>query len=132
MKTIVVAALIWQEGRLLICQRRQDAAFPGKWEFPGGKMEPGEQPRAALCRELEEELGIFPDVEEELWRTEYQYPARPPVALFFFAVRRFEGVLQNRVFQQICWVRRQELPQYDFLEADLPLVALLAQGNLSL
>jgi len=54
----VVAALIADNGRLLICQRRRDAAFPLKWEFPGGKVKPGEPPEAALRRELEEELGV--------------------------------------------------------------------------
>ena len=123
---IVVAALIWRQSRLLVCQRRSDDPFPGKWEFPGGKLEPGEEPRAALARELWEELGIRASIGEEFWRTEHQYPGHAPLHLLFLEVSHFDGVVENRVFQQILWVSPHELGNYDFLDADRPLILHLA------
>ena len=125
----VVAALIWQQGGLLICQRRADDHFPGKWEFPGGKVEPGESPRGALERELAEELGIRARIGDEVWRTEHQYPGLAPVRLLFFAVVEFFGTPENRVFEQICWMSPQQLGDYDFLEADRPLIERIAVGK---
>ena len=129
MAKTVVAALLAKQNRLLVCQRSAAGDFPGKWEFPGGKVEPGETPPAALRRELEEELGIAADIGEELWRVEYQYPGRAPVLLIFYAVHRCQGELQNRVFQQIAWASAGELEQYDFLEADRELIQRLASGD---
>jgi len=128
---IVVAALLFDKGRLLICQRSPDTRFPNKWEFPGGKIEPGEDPREALRRELLEELGIVAEIGEEVWRTEHQYPAHPPVRLLFFFVRKYSGEVRNLVFQQVRWVAPRDLAQYDFLEADLPLVEKLRSGELT-
>jgi 8-oxo-dGTP diphosphatase len=129
MAKTVVAALLVENNRLLICQRSEAGEYPGKWEFPGGKMEPGEQAAEALRRELEEELGIAAEIGEELWRNAYQYPNRPAVELLFFAVRRWEGAIENRIFQQIRWAAPAELRDYDFLEGDLTLVAKLAAGE---
>ena len=131
MPIAVVAALVWRQGQLLICQRKPTDPFAGKWEFPGGKIEPGEEPRAALERELLEELGIRAVVGEELWRTEHQYPGHPAVLLLFYAVSVFEGSPQNRVFQQIRWVLARDLAGYDFLEADRPLINKLSAGEIA-
>ena len=130
--TIVVAALLGEQGRLLICQRSPEGDFPNQWEFPGGKIESGEDPQAALRRELFEELGIIAEIGEEVWRTEHQYPGHPPVRLLFFAVRRYSGAVENRVFQQVRWAALPDLVCYDFLEADRPLVERLASGEMSL
>lgn len=130
MKIEVAAALVVERGRLLICQRSVRTEFPGQWEFPGGKIEPGEDPQAALRRELEEELGIVAEVGKEVWRGEHQYPGRAPVLLHFFAVPRYHGAVQNRVFERICWVLPEELAQYDFLEGDRALIRELATGHL--
>ena len=127
----VVAALIWREERLLICQRRQSDAFPGKWEFPGGKIELKESASAALQRELLEELGIRARIGDQVAEINHQYPGRPPVHLLFFAVNSFEGDPENRVFQQILWVPTQELSRFDFLEADLAILERIASGELS-
>jgi 8-oxo-dGTP diphosphatase len=126
----VVAALIWRSNQLLICQRKMDDAFPGKWEFPGGKLEPGEVPRDGLARELFEELNIRARIGREVWQTEHQYPGRAPVHLLFFEVTEFAGEPENRVFEQILWVAPGELGGYDFLDADQPLIALLAERQI--
>ena len=130
--TIVVAALLLEEGRLLICQRSAGSKFPNKWEFPGGKIEPGEDPKEALRRELLEELGIVAEIGEEVWRVEHQYPGLPPVRLLFFAVRRYPGAVENRVFQEVRWAVLPDLTRYDFLDADRPLVEKLASGEMAL
>ena len=70
----VVAALIWKDGKLLICQRTRHQVMPLKWEFPGGKIEEGEQPRDALRCELDEELGITATVGDEVTRFRHEYP----------------------------------------------------------
>ncbi|OFW08605.1 MAG: hypothetical protein A3H27_09110, partial [Acidobacteria bacterium RIFCSPLOWO2_02_FULL_59_13] len=91
MNQTVVAALLFENNRVLVCQRPHQGDFPGKWEFPGGKIEPGEDPQAALRRELQEELGIVAEIGEEVWRVEHQYAGRAPVLLLFFAVRQYRG-----------------------------------------
>jgi len=126
----VVAALIWKDKRILICQRTRHQPMPLKWEFPGGKIEEGEQPRDALRRELDEELGIAAVVGEEVARIQHRYPTGNSVELRFFDVRDYEGELQNRIFKKIVWANPVDLPGYDFLEADLGLVQNLAkQGS---
>jgi 8-oxo-dGTP diphosphatase len=128
---VVVAALLFDEGRLLICQRAAAGPFPDKWEFPGGKIEPGEDPKKALRRELREELGISAEIGEEVWRTEHQYPGHPPIRLLFFSVQKYSGVVENRVFQQVRWAAPRDLPRVDFLEADLLLVEKLRSGEVT-
>ena len=129
---VVVAGLLFHEGRLLICQRSPDGLFPNQWEFPGGKIEPGEDPKEALRRELQEELGIVAEIGEEVWRTEHQYPGHPPVRLLFFAVRSYSGSVRNRVFQQVVWASLFALRPFDFLEADRPLIEKLASGEIQI
>ena len=125
---IVVAAVIERHGRVLICQRRGDDSHPLKWEFPGGKVEPGESPRAALERELEEELAIQAHIGIEIERLTHRYPGRSPFHLLFFRVTQFSGEPVNRAFEQIVWEEPARLPQYDFLEADADFVRRLALG----
>jgi 8-oxo-dGTP diphosphatase len=126
----VVAALIVTDGKILICQRTRHQTMPLKWEFPGGKIEKGEQPRDALRRELEEELGIDAQVEEEVARFRHRYKTGNSVELRFYAVRHYEGDIENRIFRDVRWSPRAELPKYDFLEADRALVKDLAEGKL--
>jgi 8-oxo-dGTP diphosphatase len=125
-QTVVVAAVIEREGRILICQRRADQPHPGKWEFPGGKVEPGEPPEHAIYRELREELGIHAYVDAEITRYEYTYPGRKPILLIFYRVKEFSGEMETEIFAQTRWERRDRLPRYDFLEADLDFVKQLA------
>jgi 8-oxo-dGTP diphosphatase len=126
----VVAALIVQDGKLLVCQRTRHQTMPLKWEFPGGKIEEGEQPRDALRRELDEELGIKATIGDELARIQHEYPNGGMVELRFFVVREYRGELENRIFKDIQWAKPKDLPTFDFLEADLTLVNDLAAGKL--
>jgi 8-oxo-dGTP diphosphatase len=125
----VVAAIIWQGGNVLVCQRTRHQTMPLKWEFPGGKIEEGEQPRDALRRELEEELGIRAVVGDEVARVRHEYPDGNSVELRFYDVREYSGELENRIFRDIRWAGPRELPAYDFLEADLDLVRDIAEGK---
>jgi 8-oxo-dGTP diphosphatase len=126
----VVAGLIEKDGKLLVCQRTRHQTMPLKWEFPGGKIEEREQPRDALRRELEEELGILATIGDEVVRIQHEYPNGGMVELRFFIVREFQGEIENRIFKDIQWAIPQDLPKYDFLEADLTLVRDLAAGKL--
>jgi 8-oxo-dGTP diphosphatase len=126
----VVAGLIVKDGKLLVCQRTRHQTMPLKWEFPGGKIEEGEQPRDALRRELEEELGIIATIGDELARIQHEYPNGGMVELRFFIVRDYKGELENRIFRDIQWAEPKDLRQFDFLEADLTLVNDLVQGKL--
>jgi 8-oxo-dGTP diphosphatase len=122
----VVAGLIFDHNRLLVCQRSLQSSFPLKWEFPGGKVEQGEGYEAALRRELKEELAIEAHSLKEVFRHGHLYPGIARVELTFFQVVNYFGEVRNRVFQQIRWVPIKELTQMDFLEADLPLIRKLA------
>jgi 8-oxo-dGTP diphosphatase len=127
----VAAGILFRGGRVLICQRREDGAFPLKWEFPGGKLKEGESDEAALCRELSEELDVtvHPGDVRRVETIRHRYPGGPEVDLHFFAVDAFSGEPVNRAFQTLAWVPAKDLDRYDFLEADRPLVARLAAGG---
>jgi 8-oxo-dGTP diphosphatase len=126
----VVAALILKNGKVLVCQRTRHQSMPLKWEFPGGKIEDGEQPRDALRRELEEELGIDAHIGEEVARIRHDYKNGGSVELRFYVVNEYSGEMENRIFRDVRWAKRSELPKYDFLEADRELVKDLATGKI--
>jgi 8-oxo-dGTP diphosphatase len=126
----VVAALIFRDDLILVCQRTRHQTMPLKWEFPGGKIEEGEQPRDALHRELNEELGIDATVGEEVARIRHEYKSGSAVELCFYAVRQYKGEIENRIFKDLRWANPSELPSFDFLEADLQLVRDLAAGKI--
>ena len=127
MLTVVAGVIRGTDGRILICQRRRDDTHALKWEFPGGKLEDGEEPRHALIRELREELGIEAAVGEELSRFRHRYGSRPPFLLIFFEVSSYTGVPENNVFEQIKWEEPGRLPEYDFLDADVQFVKRLGE-----
>lgn len=102
-----------------------------KWEFPGGKIEPGETAEEALKRELQEELGIEAEIEKPLVRIRHNYRNGGAVDLQFFVVRRFSGEMQNIIFREMRWSSLEALPEYDFLAADLGLIQDLAAGKIS-
>jgi len=128
----VVAGLIVKDGRILVCQRTRHQTMPLKWEFPGGKIEEGEQPRNALHRELEEELGIDATIGDEVARIRHEYKNGNAVELRFFVVREYQAEMENRIFRDMQWAAPAELPSFDFLDADLKLVSDLATGKLVL
>jgi 8-oxo-dGTP diphosphatase len=125
----VAAALIVRRRRILVCQRTRHQPMPLKWEFPGGKIEEGEQPRQALRRELEEELGIDAKIGDEVARIIHRYKSGGAVELRFYLVREYKGEIENRIFRDVQWAKRSELPNYDFLDADLTLVRDIADGK---
>jgi 8-oxo-dGTP diphosphatase len=122
----VVAGIIERDGRILICQRRRGDRLEFKWEFPGGKIEPGEDPAAALVRELREELSIESAVAGEITRYEFRYPGKAPILLIFLRVAHFTGEPVNNIFESIAWEDPGRLPEYDFLEGDIEFVRRLA------
>ncbi len=126
----VVAALILREEKILICQRTADQAMPFKWEFPGGKVEPGEDLKDALHRELDEELGIDAEIGTRIAAIQHTYRGGNTLELHFYRVDHFKGELQNRIFQDVRWIDRKELTSFDFLEADTGLVKDLSAGKL--
>ena len=121
----VVAAVIERNGRILICQRK-GGRHALKWEFPGGKIEPGEDARSALARELLEELGIEARIGTLLHVETVQYQGSPAIRLQFYRVTDFSGEPVNLEFEQIIWEEPRNLPGYDFLEGDVEFVKKIA------
>ena len=128
MKTVLVSAvaLIDIDGRVLLAQRPEGKSMAGLWEFPGGKVEPGETPEAALIRELEEELGI------NTWSSclaPLTFPSHSyddfPLLMPLFACRKWEGTPVSKENQSLKWVRAQNLKDYPMPAADIPLIPVL-------
>jgi len=123
----VVAAVIEQNGRILICQRRRGDRFGLQWEFPGGKVQAGETPQQALARELREELNVSAQIGEEIHRTYHRYPEIDrELELLFFAATLGAQPPVNLAFEQFVWAERARLRDYDFLSADRGLVERLS------
>jgi 8-oxo-dGTP diphosphatase len=135
---LVVAALILREvpgdggagTEVLVCQRRADQPMSLKWEFPGGKIEPGETAQQALTRELDEELGIAAVVGPRIAQLRHKYRNGGSIDLQFFTVREFTGEIENRIFNEIRWSSLKDLPALDFLAADFTLIRDLSEGKL--
>jgi len=119
-----------RDGRVLICQRTEKQAFALQWEFPGGKVEAGEELKAALVRELCEELGIEAVVEQEIATVRHQYAEGLAVELHFFLVKEFVGEIENRIFREVRWEERTALDSESFLEADREVVRKIRSGEL--
>ncbi len=115
--------MLKRDNRILICRRREDQPHALKWEFPGGKLEPGESPEQALVRELREELGIESEPGREVMRYEFAYSGKNPILLIFLEVREWTGEIENKIFESIVWERREALESYDFLEGDASFIA---------
>ena len=113
---IVVAAVTLRDGRVMICQRRPGAHNALKWEFPGGKIEPGESPEAALKREMREELDVECEVGRVCDAVYYRYPDRDVLVLFYMC--RIEGEPRRVDCNDIRWVAFEALKGFDFAGAD--------------
>ena len=128
MKVVLVSAvaLIDADGRILLAQRPPGKSMAGLWEFPGGKVEPGETPEAALIRELREELGIDTQTAclAPMTFASHAY-ADFHLLMPLFACRRWQGVPQPREGQALAWVRANALRSYPMPPADLPLIAAI-------
>jgi 8-oxo-dGTP diphosphatase len=125
----VVAAIIQNEGKILICQRTPEQSHPLKWEFPGGKVEAGETPEQALTRELEEELGLRQAGGSEITRYEYTYPGKNPILLIFYRVDLYSGEPRNLVFHEMRWEPPEALAGFDFVEGDRKFLASYASDR---
>ena len=120
----VVAAIVWhprQSGRLLIARRQKGKHLEDFWEFPGGKMEPGESPRQALRRELGEEIGIDVLEAEPFMQVYHRYPERS-ILLDTWNVGDFRGEVRARERQSLAWVETDRLDGYRFPPADVPVL----------
>ncbi len=123
---VVAGALVDTRGRVLIASRPPGKSFAGRWEFPGGKAEPGEPPRSALARELAEELGIELVAAEPLIAVRHRYPgARAAVRIDCWRVSEWRGTPEPLDGQGLRWCPRGELVDADVLEADRPIVTAL-------
>lgn len=123
---VVAVALIDPDGRVLIARRPEGKAMAGLWEFPGGKVEPGENPEFALIRELSEELGILvkPACLAPLTFVSFAY-SDFHLLMPLWVCRRWEGTVTPCEGQTIKWVRPRDLRDYPMPEADVPLVPAL-------
>ena len=130
----VVAALIVRDSKLLVCQRRRDDSHGLQWEFPGGKVEPGESLAQALTRELREELGIDATIGKEIYRTRHRYQeSQTELSLIFFQANIDDSSpLHNLAFERFEWADISALLQYEFLHADKELIELLASRAIRL
>ena len=128
MKTVLVSAvaLIDVDGRILLTQRPEGKAMAGLWEFPGGKVEPGETPEGALIRELHEEIGIdtWASCLAPLTFASHSYEDFH-LLMPLFACRKWRGIPQGREEQALKWVRATELRAFPMPPADLPLIPIL-------
>ena len=113
----VTAAIIEENGRILIARRKPGARMGRKWEFPGGKVEPGEEPEQALARELEEELAISARVGRLLGRTMFEVDG-VSFELLAYRAERVAGEPVCKEHEEIRWVEPRELPSYDLAESD--------------
>lgn len=121
-----VAGILWRNGEFLAVKRPAGKIMAGYWEFPGGKIESGETPVAALRRELDEELGIAV-VAALPWRTVTHTYGHGRVTLHVFHIPRFSGEPAAMEGQRLSWMRPGEAKKRKFLPADLPLIEELAQ-----
>ncbi len=120
----VTCAVIEKDGKILIARRKNQGHFANKWEFPGGKLESGETSEQCLQRELFEELGIEARVGQFIGASTFTYD-HAAITLLAFKCLHVSGELTLHEHEEIRWVAAAELTDYDFPEADIPIVKLL-------
>ncbi len=124
---VVAAAIIWCSGKYLAAQRPLGGAYGGQWEFPGGKLEPGETAEQALLRELKEELDITAEDSKFFYTLEHVYPEFH-MTMHLYEVTRFSGEIAALEKQTLAWLTPVEALGMPFLAADLPIVRRLASA----
>jgi len=129
---VVCAALVDREGRVLLAERPKGKPMAGLWEFPGGKLQPGETPEHALARELAEELGVEVEIDalRPLAFASHAY-ASFHIVLLLYLCRDWRGEPASREGQSLAWVAAHEFPSYAMPDADAPLVASLREALVS-
>ena len=125
---VVTAALIRDNQKILVAKRGRGKKFGSQWEFPGGKLDRGETPEACLRREIREELNLEIQVDEHFCTVHHQYPDSK-IELMAFWCSIIGGSLKLEEHEQVRWVTVAEMKQYDFVEADLNVIAALASNQ---
>jgi 8-oxo-dGTP diphosphatase len=125
---VVAAAVVEQDGRFLLTRRLEGTHLAGRWEFPGGKCEPGETHHQALAREIDEELAVAVVIGPPILVTTHAYHERT-VELHFYETRLL-GTPRPQLGQAMRWASREELGQLDLPEADAALIAMLTRERL--
>ena len=120
----VTAAIIQKDGQVLVCQRPANKSCGLLWEFPGGKIEPGETGEECIIRECQEELGITITVDKELTQVQYEYPDRC-VHLHFYICNIVSGVLELKEHHAVHWIAPREILNYTFCPADAKMLRSL-------
>ncbi len=121
----VATGLLLRDGAVLMCQRKGSKIYPLHWEFPGGKLEPGESSEQALHRELFEELHISIANPEAWWHEVATYSNGITYDLTYYLIREFEGELHNTEFESIAWIEANQLSELQHLSGNANIIALL-------
>ena len=129
----VVAGLILQNNKLLICQRPKFKDHPLKWEFPGGKIEGKETKEIALTREIQEELSIT--IQNYSFLIDYFYTYKEldkHIHLNFYLISKYKGEIKNNLHNNLNWIEKEDLPSYDFLDGDKKIIDQIINNELKI
>jgi 8-oxo-dGTP diphosphatase len=127
----VTAAILIKDSKVFVAQRKAHGRLSGKWEFPGGKVEPGETPEESLKRELEEELDIDATIGQYMGDSIHRYEFGTVKILFYRAFWNGDDIV-SKDHQDVQWVSMDQLNEYDFAPADLPFVERLMRGQITI
>lgn len=125
--TLVAVGILKKNGKILVCQRKRGSRYELKWEFPGGKLEPGESVEQCLQRELREELSLRVNAIDSIEIQQWHYDDGGKFEVAYCTVTDFMGEPQNHVFEEIRWVAPGDLPALDNLEGNKDIIRKLSQ-----